>query len=89
MNIYFAIVGSLILAFAGGYCACELIHRLRQKPEAPTEIHPAAVEAAQEAVQAEAFAVAGKPKRPPFRERKKELKAGARTKRQKLEEWRD
>lgn len=56
------------------------------EPEEP-RIHNAAIEATAEAVQE--YAVSGKPKRVPFRERKKELREAARTRRRKMEEWRE
>jgi len=93
LNIYFAMTASLIFAFGGGYLACELIHRLRlpkHDPETGRFVSPEAPVAPSEpSPEPAAFAVAGKPKKPPFRERKKDLRAAARTERKKREEWRD
>jgi hypothetical protein len=93
MSIYAAMIGMFVLAFTAGCFAWELVRRLRE-PKAESNIvttyyaDPQLVqEPSTQKELAEAFAVAGKPKKPPFRERKKDLKAAARTERKKREEW--
>jgi hypothetical protein len=46
-------------------------------------------EGEEEEVVSEAFVIAGKPRKPSWRQRRKELEAAARTKRKRIEEWSD
>jgi hypothetical protein len=48
-----------------------------------------AMEAAEAPIDFDDFTVTGKPRKPTWRQRRKELEAAARTKRKRLEEWRD
>ena len=85
---YLSMVGMFALAFGVGYMTCELIHAMR-KPEPIPQAPETPTAPAEPIPEPTTFAVAGKPKKPPFRERKKDLRAAARTERKKLEEWRD
>ena len=95
---YLSMVGMFALAFAAGYLAREVVYMMRKPEPQPTSTDSeyavySAVTGEMRGVlskdEATTFAVAGKPKKPPFRERKKDLRAAARTERKKREEWRD
>jgi len=88
---YLSMVGMFALAFAAGYLAREVVYMMRKPDGNIVTVHYADPQAVQEPAKQEelatTFAVAGKPKKPPFRERKKDLRAAARTERKKREEW--
>ena len=85
---YLSMVGMFALAFAAGYLAREVVYMMR-KPEPIPQAPETPVAPPEPIAEPTPFAVAGKPKKPPFRERKKDLRAAARTERKKREEWRD
>jgi len=86
---YFAIFGLVMLGV--GYVIGWLVHvPLPSDDETRTAKTDAAPEVEdEEEIVGEAFVVTGRPRKPTWRQRRKELEAAARTKRKRLEEWSD
>lgn len=78
-------------SFAGGLAiGWAWFKPIEQKPPAGADTAPEPLAVALEtAEEEETFTVAGKPRKPSWKQRRKELEAKARTKRQAIEEWRD
>ena len=95
MTAFFIFGLGALLGVWIGYMAAQ-IERLvasverRRGIEPETEAEPveaSTIEAEED--EPEAFVVAGKPRKPNWRQRERQLRAAARTGRKKLEEWRD
>jgi len=81
--IWLAFVLFGICMFIAGYCAALLGRKAVIAPEVAPEV------AELEPEPIDSFEVAGKPRKPTWRQRRRELEAAARTKRKQIEEWRD